>query len=157
MSKMFRPDVSPSNFTFPYDLTLFIEPIQVVFSLLSQILGLDSDRYVTEVMVGTICLVSQSRKEFASNFDEYLVERISSQLKNFHSDGKVFNYQTLLLLIVITENLPTLQHMEPVYFSDGVDLSERNATISSLILQIGLCLLYIRLSLALLCQGSMKT
>jgi len=81
-------------------------------------------------MVGTVCLVSQSRKEFSLNFDELLVERISSQLKNFHSDGKVFNYQTLLLLMVITENLPSLQQMEPVFFSDGVDLSERNATIS---------------------------
>ena len=129
MSNMFKPDVSPSNFTFPYDITLFTEPIQVIFSLLSQILGLDSDRYVTEVMLGTVCLVSQSRKEFALNFDEFLVEKISSQLKNFHTNGKVFNYQTLLLLMVITKNLPSLQHMEHVYFSDGVDLSERNATI----------------------------
>ena len=109
MSKMFRLDVNPSNYTFPYDITLFIEPIQVVFNLLSQILGLDSHRYVTKVIVGTVCLVSQSRKEFALKFDEFLVERISSQLKNFHNDGKVFNYQTLLLLIVITENLPSLQ------------------------------------------------
>ena len=61
---MFRMDVSPSNFTFSYDITLFIEPIQVIFSLLSQIIGLDSDRYIIEVMVGTVCLVSQSRKEF---------------------------------------------------------------------------------------------
>ena len=127
---MFRSDVNPSNFTFPYDITLFIEPIQDIFSLLSQILGLENDRYVIEVMVGTVCLVSQSKNEFALNFDELLVERISSQLKNFHSDGKVFNYQTSLLLIVITENLPSLQHMELVYFSDDVDLSKRNATIS---------------------------
>ena len=109
MSKLFKLDVSPSNFTFPYDITLFIEPIQIVFALLSQILGLDSDRYVTEVMVVTVCLVSQSRKEFSLDFDEFLVERISSQLNNFHSDGKSFNYQTMLLLMVITENLPSLQ------------------------------------------------
>lgn len=109
MSKMFRSAIILSNHTFPYDITLFIEPIQAIFSLLSQILGLDSDRYATEVMVGTICLVSQSRKEFALNFDEFLVDRISSQINNFHNDGKVFNYQTMLLLIVITENLPSLQ------------------------------------------------
>ena len=127
---MFNPDVSPSNFTFPYDITLFIDQIQAIFALLSQILGLDSDIYVTKFMVGTVCLVSQSRKEFALNFDELLVERISSQLKNFHGDGKNFNYQTLSLLMVITENLPSLQQMESVFFSDGVDLSERNPTIS---------------------------
>ena len=65
MSKMFWPYIIPSNYTFPYDISLFIETIQVVFSLLSQILGLDNDKSVTEVMVGTVCLVSQSVKEFS--------------------------------------------------------------------------------------------
>ena len=67
--------------------------------------------------MGVVCLVSQSTN-------------ISSQLENFHTKGKVFNYQTLLLLMVITENLTYLRHIEPVHFSDVVDLSERNATIS---------------------------
>ena len=64
MSKMFIPDVSPSNFTSPYDISLFIETIQVVFALISQILVLSNDKLVTEVMLGTICLVSQSTKDF---------------------------------------------------------------------------------------------
>ena len=34
-----------------------------------------------------------------------MVERISYQLEHFHTEGKVFNYQTLLLLMVITKNL----------------------------------------------------
>ena len=34
MSKMFRPDISPSNYAFPYAISLFIEKIQVVFALL---------------------------------------------------------------------------------------------------------------------------
>ena len=109
MSKMFRPDISPSNYTFPYDVSLFIETIQVIFSLLSQILGLDSDRFVTEVMVGIVFLVSQSIKEFALSFDQYLVDKISYQLEHFHSKGKTFNYQTLLLLMFITENLTELR------------------------------------------------
>ena len=74
MSKMFRADVSPSQFSFPYDVSLFISPIQVVFSLLSQILDLESYQHITKVMVGTICLVSESRKEFAMHFDNFLVE-----------------------------------------------------------------------------------
>ena len=69
MSKMFLPDISPSNFYFPYDISLFIETIQVVFSLFNQILGLENDRVVTEVMVGTVCLVNQSIKEFELSFD----------------------------------------------------------------------------------------
>ena len=76
---------------------------------LSQILGLDNDILVTEVMVGTVCLVSQSVKEFALSFDQYLVDKISYQLEHFHSNGKVFNYQTLLLLMVITDNLTKLR------------------------------------------------
>ena len=59
-----------------------------------------------------------------------MVERISYQLEHFHTEGKVFSYQTLLLLIVITENLTELRQIELVNFSDVVDLFERNATIS---------------------------
>ena len=58
MSKMFKPDVSPSNHAFPYDSSLFYEPLQVVFSIRSQILGLEDDSKVTEIMVGIVCLVS---------------------------------------------------------------------------------------------------
>ena len=130
MSKMFRPDINPSNYTFPYDISLFIETIHVVFALLSQILGLDSDKLVTEVIVGVVCLVSQSTKELSLNFDQFLVEIISSQLENFHTKERVFNYQTLLLLMVITEKIIDLRLIERVNFSDVVDLSKRNATIS---------------------------
>ena len=43
---------------FPYDICSFIEPIQAIFSRLSQILGLDNDQFVTEVMIGTLYIVS---------------------------------------------------------------------------------------------------
>lgn len=92
MSKMFRPDISPSNYTFPYGTSLFIETIQAIFVVLSQILGLYSDKILTKVMVGVVYLVSQSTKEFSLNFEQFLVERISYQLEPFHTKGKVFNY-----------------------------------------------------------------
>ena len=47
MSKMFKPDISPANHAFPYDSSLFFEPLQVVFSILNQILGLEDDSKVT--------------------------------------------------------------------------------------------------------------
>ena len=105
---MFKPGISLVSSAFPYDISLFIEPIQVVFSLLSQILGLDSDRLVTKVLIGTLYLVSQSKNEVCLNYDEFLVEKITSQLDNFHSSGKIFRYQTLLMMIVINRNLQTL-------------------------------------------------
>ena len=54
MAKLLKPDANQTQYTFPYDLSSFIEPIQVILSLLGQILGLDSDQYVTEVMIGTV-------------------------------------------------------------------------------------------------------
>ena len=130
MSKMFKPDISPSNHAFPYDSSLFFEPLQAVFSILSQILGLEDDKTVTEIMVGIVCLVIQSAKEDNLSFDQYLEKKIAHQLEHFQSDGKVFNYQTLLMLKIITEKLNELRQMEPIYFSDDTDLSQRNATMS---------------------------
>lgn len=101
MSKMFKPDISPSNYSFPYDISLFSETLQAFFSLLSQNLGLEDDKTVTKIMVGIVSLVSQSAKEFNLSFDQYLVERIAYQLEHFQSDGKTFNYQTLLMLMII--------------------------------------------------------
>ena len=74
-------------------------------------------------MVGTVCLVNQPIKEFNLNFDQYLVEKISYQLEHFHFDGKTFSYQTLLMLMVITENLADLRQIEPINFSEGTYLS----------------------------------
>jgi len=109
ISKMFKQDISPSAHAFPYVSSLFFEPLQVVFSILRQILGLEDDKIVTEIMVGIVCLVSQSSKEVSLSFDQYLAERISYQLEHFQSYGKVFNYQTLLVLMIITENLNELR------------------------------------------------
>ena len=77
MSKMFRPDINPFKFSFPYDISLFSETLQAVFSLLSQIFGLEDDKLVAEIMVSIVFLVSQSTKEFNLSFGQYLVEKIS--------------------------------------------------------------------------------
>ena len=69
MSKTFKPDISPSNYAFPYDSSLFLETLQVIFSVLSQILGLEDDKTITEIMVGIVCPVIQSAKEFNLSFD----------------------------------------------------------------------------------------
>ena len=34
------------------------------------------------------------------------------------------------MLLIITQNMETLQQMDPRYFSDQVDLTERNSTMS---------------------------
>ena len=79
-------------------------------------------------MVGIFCLVIQSAKKSNLSFDQYLAEKIAYQLEHFQSNEKVFNYQTLLMPMIITKNLNELRQMEPVHFSDDTDLSQRNAT-----------------------------
>ena len=96
---------------FPYDLSSFIDPIQTIFSFVSQVLGSDSDQLVTEVMVGTLVLVSQFTEPRVFRYEQFLVERITSQIENFKNSGKVFRYQTLLILIVINNNLQALWQM----------------------------------------------
>ena len=105
MEKLLKLEVNQTHAMFPYDISSLIEPIQAIFSLLIQILGLDSDQFVTEVMIGTLYLVSQSKEQNGFKYDEFLVERITSQLENLHNSGKFFRYQTLLMLIVINSNL----------------------------------------------------
>ena len=58
MAKFLKPDAFQSQYTFPYHLSSYLEPIQAILSLLSQILRLDSDQSVTEVMIGMLYLVS---------------------------------------------------------------------------------------------------
>ena len=130
MTKMFRPDASPSKHAFPYDRSLFSKPLQAAFSILSQILGLEDDSQVTEIMVGVIFLVSQSSKVVNLHFDQYLADRIAYQLGHFQSNGKVLKYQTLLMLMIITENMSKLKQMEPIHFSEETYLSQKNATLS---------------------------
>ena len=81
-------------------------------------------------MVGTLILVSQFTEPRVFRYEQFLVERITSQLENLNNYGKVFRYQTLLILIVINNNLQALQQMQPLYFTDEVNLSERNSTIT---------------------------
>ena len=67
MTKLLKPEVKKSHATFPYDISSFYEPIQAIFSLLSQILGLDSDQFVSKAMIGTLYLVSQSKEQMVLN------------------------------------------------------------------------------------------
>ena len=80
MAKLLKPGVIETQDIFPCDLSSFLKPIQAIFSLLSQILGLDSDQSVIEVMIGTLYLVSQSNEQRTFRYEEFMVERITSQL-----------------------------------------------------------------------------
>ena len=79
MSRLLKLDQVSENLSFWYDLQVFQDSIEPFFALLSQVLGLDSDKQVQEVMVSLAYKLSQF--EFVSqeiNFDEFLAESIHS-------------------------------------------------------------------------------
>ena len=61
--------------------------VQWVCSLLSQVLGLDSDKYVVEFKLGFFLTFFKSEFGLSVriNFDKFLDDTIHKQLMNFHS------------------------------------------------------------------------
>ena len=61
----------------PYHVKILQGPIQLVLSLLSQVLGFNDDKMVDEVMLSSVLKSSQSESYSKGlNFDELLVEKI---------------------------------------------------------------------------------
>ena len=94
---------------------MFIKYVVSSISLLSKILGLDSDIMVSEVMLGILLNLSQS--EEGIKFDEFLAREINYQLEKFHLD-KHFIYQVYLFSIIVSSNRKTLEDMDPKVFKD---------------------------------------
>ena len=70
-------------------------------------------------MIGCVFKESHLESNKCINFDEFLAEKIHSQVENFHM-VKIFKYQTLLLHMVIHSNLARLQEQNPDIFSEHV-------------------------------------
>ena len=105
LSKFLKSNQNIEGLSLPYSIDLFNYSIRPFFSLMSDILGLDDDRLVNEVMLGFLVKFSQSEeRNKCLNFDEFLVEKIHSQIMNFHIE-ECFKYQDLLLLWIIHTNL----------------------------------------------------
>ena len=73
----------------PLSSELFINPVISSFSLLTQILGLDSNSMVSKVILGILLYLSQY--EAGIKFDDFLAGEINSQLEKFDLD-KNFRY-----------------------------------------------------------------
>ena len=60
MPRLLNPDQVSHKFSFPYDLQVFQDGVKPFFSLLSQVLGLNSDKQVQEIMVSIVYKLSHS-------------------------------------------------------------------------------------------------
>ena len=81
-----NPDTDTQGLKYPCNISSFRREVQTVLSLLSQVLGLDHDREVSEVMLGFLVVYYEADKSKSSvtvTFDQFLSERINGQLANF--------------------------------------------------------------------------
>jgi hypothetical protein len=84
---------------------MMVVEFQWVCSLLSQVLGLDSDKYVVEFMLGFLFIffMSDSSQLVQIKFDKFVAGTIHKKLVNFPS-FRHFKYYACLLKIFLANN-----------------------------------------------------
>lgn len=81
-----KPDADTQSLKYPCFTSSFRSEIQIVFSLLSHVLGLDHDREVYEVMLGFLMVyyeADNAKSLVTVAFDQFLSDRINGQFANF--------------------------------------------------------------------------
>jgi hypothetical protein len=91
------------SLSLPANLSVMIVEVQWACSLLSQILGLDNDKFVVEVMLGILLIFFLSGQSVRVSFDEFIAENIHQQLVNF-SSLRHFRYYSHLLRMFLGSN-----------------------------------------------------
>ena len=113
-----KPDAQLKNYPYPIDAEEFNEETQCIMTLLSQFLGMDTDKYVIESMMILLFTLStfpvnledpiESIQVSCLNFDEFLVENIHSQLVDF-PNTRTFRFRSYLLRMFLSFNEENLQ------------------------------------------------
>jgi hypothetical protein len=98
-----KPEYHSESLTLPASISVMIVEVQWACSLLSQILGLDNDKFVVEVMLGFLLVCFLSGQSVSVSFDEFIAENIHQQLVNF-SSLRHFRYYTHLLRMFLESN-----------------------------------------------------
>ena len=106
MSNILNEGQSLEGLFFPYQVHIFKDEVQLVVSLVCQVLGLDDDCHVSEVILGfllkmgSIIPESESHLVHVFSLDEYLAEAIHIQLAEF-SKVMFFKFQSYLLNMLL--------------------------------------------------------
>jgi hypothetical protein len=98
---------------------VFKEQVQPDVIILSQVLGLESDRVVNKIIF-RILLSMSSSSESKFNFAQYLSESIHEQLVMFCT--KYFRYLTWLMHLFVYYNQGEFQHLNKNPSSQSSDL-----------------------------------
>ena len=90
-------------------------------SVVSQVLGLDNDKHVSEVILGFLLSIGSTNPEsnlvWCFNFDDFLAEAIHTQLVEFPKVS-FFRYQSYLLSMLLCSNVSELQFLSTMFSSD---------------------------------------
>ena len=106
--------MSLKNQVFVVDTSLFNDETQLVISLMNQFLGLDTDIYVTQLLISVLFKIitspvePQSSRSVFFKYDEFLANSIHSQLVNFHNT-RHFIFQSHLVRIFLFFNEGNLE------------------------------------------------
>jgi hypothetical protein len=98
-----KPEHHSESLSLPVSISVMIVEVQWACSLLSQILGLDNDKFVVEVMLGFLLIFFLSGQSVCVSFDEFIAENIHQQLVNF-SSLRHFRYYSHLLRMFLGSN-----------------------------------------------------
>jgi hypothetical protein len=100
-----KPEHLSKDLSLLMSVSVMAIEVQWVYSLLTQILGLDNDKNVVDVMLGFLLSFCQSEsiQSVYINFDKFIIDNIHKQLVNFES-LKHFRYYTYLMKIFLETN-----------------------------------------------------
>ena len=80
LSNILKVGKSLEGLFFPYNVSIFKDEVQLVMSMISQVLGLDDDKHVSEVILGFWLSIGSTDHESnlvpSFNLDEFWVELI---------------------------------------------------------------------------------
>ena len=92
LSSILKVGKSLEGLFLPYNVNIFKDEVQLVMSVVSQVLVLDSDKHVSEVILGFVLSIGsidlESNLVRCFNFDEFLAEAIHTQLVGFQHTWK---------------------------------------------------------------------
>ena len=121
LSSILKNGQSLDGLFLPYNVHIFRDEVQLVVSLVCQVLGLDDDCHVNEVILGFLIKISSLSSESQSvhvfSLDEYLGEAIHLQLSEFPK-VRFFKFQTYLLNMLLCSNVTELQFLSTMFSSD---------------------------------------
>jgi hypothetical protein len=106
-----KPEYHSESFSLPMNISVMIIEVHWACSILSQILGLDNDKFVVEVMLGFMLIIfqSESSQSVSISFEDFITDNVHNQLVNFQLLRHFRYYTHLLRMFLETSKIEFLE------------------------------------------------